>query len=626
LRPCAGRPTTLPNAAVQRGNLISPGDVLNIDMPRRRSQDAPHPASERGPARRSRRRRVEQEPAEGAPPAEAAPTITAEVVLWPILIGLALALRLASLDRLPLTVSESARAFSAWLVSEGNVPAGWPGDMSAALTSYLFRIFGSGETVARIVPAVSGSALVVSFWLAGRYVGRGVALLACALIALSPLAVYTSRSAFGLALGGFLSMVMVLSLLAYLEQRRQLPVLILAGAFGLALASDPIATSTAIALATFVAVEAAWRGKGAVSDAIATFRSTPDHWFPAVIALAAALLAGVAQFGTDIDRFTLPGLRQWADMFALPRDDLPWHYQLSVLFGYEWPLFLAGAAACLVVAYRWFRRSQVPPLVQRLLLVWATVALIVVAFATRRDSGQLLLLLLPLSLLAATLIEELLSRVDWDVLKRWWPAVVLALALTAYALLQLSRWAREGSLISEGDKALLILALIGAAAIVAGGFYYLGRNGLALALPFAAALAVPFLIHSSLSLAFSDGAEFAADPRLTSRIEPFRAEALRLADDRAASVTLDPQLSDALGWPLRNSGVLIGDPPAGSLFVTPADREAPSGLEPLAGPWQVAEGWVPDDLDPLPAWRWFAYRRPYGNLSTVDVEILAPTQ
>jgi hypothetical protein len=515
-------------------------------------------------------------------------------------------------------VSESARAFSAWLVSEGNVPDGWPGDASAVLTSHLFRIFGSGETVARVVPAISGSVLVASFWLSGRYVGRGVALLAGGLVALSPVAVYTSRSAFGFALGGLL--------LAYLGRRRTFSIVVLSAAFGLALASDPIATSTAIALTVFVAIEAAWRRDGAVSEAIATFRSSRDHWQPAALALAATLLLGIGQFGTDIDRLALPGVRQWMDVFALPRDGLPWHYQLSLLLGYEWPLLLAGAAGYLVVAHRWLRSPPSPSLVNRLLLTWATVTLIVVAFASRRDSGQILSLLLPFSLLAATLIEELLSRVDWDLLRRRWPAVALALALMSYALLQLSRWSREGVNISDDEKVYLVMALIGATAIVAGGFYYLGRNGLALALPIAAALAIPFLIHSSLSLGFGEGIEFAADARLTSRIEPFRVEIVRVADEQGVPVTVDPQLRGALGWHLRHSRVMFGDPPAGSPFVVAVGVEAPPGLQPLGDPWRLAEGWAPSDLDPLPAWRWFAYRQPYGNLSVVDVQILTSTQ
>lgn len=555
-----------------------------------------------------------------------ATAISLEGVLWTALIGFALALRFASLDHLPFTTTESARAFSAWLVSEGTVSDGWTGDITAALTALLFRIFGSGEGLARFVPAVGGSALVVSFWFARRYVGHGSALLAAALIAISPLAVHTSRSAFGFALGGLLSMVMVLALLTYLDKQRPLPIIVLAAGFGLALASDPIATSTAIALVVFVAIESAWRRNGTVSNAIDTFRSSRDHWRPAAVALAVTLFLGVVQFGTDIDRLSLSGLRQWLDMFDLPRDGLPWHYQLDLLFGYEWPLLLAGAAGYALLAYRWFSTASPLSLTQRLLLAWATVSLIVVAFATRRESGQIVLLLLPLSLLAATFVESLVSKLDWHLLARWWPAVALSLGLTAYALVQLSRWARQGGHIEGSEKALLVLALIGAAAILALGFYYLGRNGMTLALPIAAGLALPFLVHSSVSSAFGDGVEFAAAPRFTPRVEQFRATVNLEAGQRELPVVVDPRLRDALGWPLRNSVVAFEDPPAGSMLITAVGREPASGFEPLGSPWKLAEGWAPGNFHLLPTWRWLAYRQPYGNLSTIDVQILIPAQ
>src|SRR3989304_7885560 len=99
--------------------------------------------------------------------------VSVEAVLWAALIGFALALPPASLDRLPFTTADSARAFNAWLVSQGSVPDGWTGDLTSALTSHLFRIFGSGDTIARLTPALSGSALVVSFWFARRHFGRG---------------------------------------------------------------------------------------------------------------------------------------------------------------------------------------------------------------------------------------------------------------------------------------------------------------------------------------------------------------------------------------------------------------------------------------------------------------------
>lgn len=581
------------------------------------SGSAVQPAAEpAAPARATARRRA----------GSGAITISLEPVLWAALIGFALALRFASLDKLPFTTDESARAFNAWLVSQGNVPEGWSGDLPAALTSYLFRIFGSGETVARIVPAVGGSALVASLWFARRYFGRGSVLLAATLLTLSPLAVHVSRSASGFALGGLLSMVMVLSLLTYLERPRPLPVAVLAASAGLGLGSDPIATSTVVAMAAFLAIEASWRRGGAVSSAIATFRRTADHWQPAAMALAFTLLLGVIQVGTDIDRLSLAGVRQWADMYALPRDGLPRLYQLSLLVGYEWPLLLGGGVAYVVAVHRWITGSRAPSLAQRLLLAWATVALFVIAFATQRESGQILLLLLPLSLLAASLIEEVVSSVDWGLIKRWWPAIGLALALLAYALLQTSRWAQEGSQISGTERALLVQALIATAAILAGGFYYWGRNGLVLALPVGTALALPFLIHSSLSLGFGDGAEFAVHRRFTPRIEQFSVAVAQESAARGSFVAIENPLEEALAWHLRGSLVMLEDAPPGSLVVAEAGRQAPPGYAALGGPWRLAEGWVPRNFDLLPAWRWLAEREAYGNLSSMEVQVLAPTE
>jgi predicted membrane-bound mannosyltransferase len=561
---------------------------------------------------------------EPGPEAAVVVRISLDGVLWLALIVLAVALRFFSLDRLPFSEAESARAFAAWAVSEGSVPDGWPGDVTAALTSHLFRIFGSSETVTRIIPAIAGSALVASFWFAGRYVGRGVALLAGALIALSPLAVYTSRSASGFALGSLLSMVMVLSLLAYVERPRQLPAVILFAAFGLALGSDPIAISTAVALIAFVTVEAAWRPGGDVGEAVAAFRSTRDHWRPAALALAVTLALDVAQFGTGIDRLSLAGLRQWAGMFDLPRDGLPWHYQLSLLLAYEWPLLLAGAAGYLLLIDRW-RRSRGLSLVQRLLAVWATVAIVTVTFATRRESGQLLLLLLPFSLIAAPLVQEVASRTEWSILKRWWPAVALFLALAAYVFLQLSRWSRGGPF-PDSEKSYTVLALLAGVAVVLAGIYFLQRNRPSFTLPIVAALALPFLVHSSLSLGLRDGAEFAADSRGTTGVAPFRAAVAQAAAETGKAATVDPSLHDPLAWHLRDVAVAFGDPTEGSPIVTAAGGEPPAGYEPLGAPWRISESWVLDDFDPLPTWRWFVYRKGYGTLSTMDVQILVPAQ
>ena len=101
-------------------------------------------------------------------------------------------------------------------------------------------------------------------------------------------------------------MVMVLSLLAYLEKPRPLPIVILAAASGLSLASGPIATSTLFALVAFLALEATWRRDGAVSSGIATFRGTRDHWQLAALALALRLVTTAGDLLTALLGHSLP--------------------------------------------------------------------------------------------------------------------------------------------------------------------------------------------------------------------------------------------------------------------------------------------------------------------------------
>lgn len=589
-------------------------------------------------AKRARNRAATVEGAPASSAAASAPRdsagaigISLDAIIWVALIGFAALLRTVDLESVPMGVPESARAFDAWLVSEGSIPDGWSGDATSALTSHLFRVFGDSESVARIIPALAGSALVASFWWASRYFGRGAALLAGLFVALSPLTVLASRSLAGFALGGLLSMVMALSLLAYVERPRTLPAVALAGAFGLAVGSDAVATSTAIALAAFVAFEWAWRRdadarSGAVNDAITAFRSAREHWQPAALALAATLLLAIAQFGTDVDRLSLPGLQQWVDVFGLPKDGLPWHYQLTLLVAYELPLLIAGAAGYAALIDRWAAGGRALSLAQRLLLIWATVSIIVVIFATQRESGQIVALILPFSFLAAMLVEELVSSADWSLLRRWWPAAALAAALIAYVALQMSRWAHETLHISGTEKTYLVMALLGATAIVGAGFYYLGRNGLVLALPLAAVLALSFSVHSSLSVAFDGGAEFATPDTTAAGLEPLRSEIRRRAGDSGLTVAIEPRLRDILGWSFRQEPVTFGDPAEGSRIVLLAGSQPPSGFESTGGPFRVAERWVPGEIDPIPTWRWFVYRERYGNLSTTEVQVLTPAQ
>lgn len=551
-------------------------------------------------------------------------TVRVDFLLWLGLIAAAAALRLARLDALPLTLDESARAFDALLVSQNNVPASWSGDLASALTSYLFRLFGDSEFVARAVPAVAGSLMVAAVWLCGRGMGRVGALVAGALLAFSPLALLLSRSAVPFSLGALLAVGMTAALFSYLREPRALTAFLFAVAFGLALSTDAVATTAAIAVVAFLFLEPVLSEGGTVARAWGVFRRSPSHWLSVALVLAAALELGLTHFGTSIDRLGLAGLTQWGEMFALPRDSREPEYQILVLLAYDWPVLLAGGIGAVVFVQRLIKRraAALTPF-QRFVLLWAALATLVVALTTQREAGQLLILMLPLALLGGALADDLFPALDWSVLRRWWPAVVVVLALLAYAALVTTQWSDAG--ISRLERFYLVLAVGGAATLLLISYSLLARHVAVIGVTVVGVLAFAFLAHTDLGLTRNDqAAEFAVDIRTADRIEQFREMVGELVDSRAGPVLIDPGLWQPLAWYLRDLPVTFAPPgeEAGAVVVH-AGQEV-EGFTPLGEGWRLGEGWYPVKLDPLPLWRWLVYRESFGNLDGVDAQILVP--
>jgi len=564
-------------------------------------------------------------PGPDAPSPDIAVTVSAEAVAWFVVIALAAVLRFAALDRLPFTLGEAERALEAVRVADGSAPLGWSGDLAAALTAHLFRLSGEGELAARAAPAVAGTLLVAALLLARPLIGRLGALVAAALVAASPLFILVSRSALPFSAGALVAAVMVVSLFLYLRRPAPLPAFLFAVAFALAPLTDAVAVSAAVAVVAYLALEGVlFRGR-AVRDAVRAFVRSPSHWLPAVIVLAAAVQLGLTHFGTTTAGPGLPGLEQWLDMFDWPRDGREPEYQALLLFAYDWPLLLAGcaglvwlAACCVGAGLR-----GVSPF-QRFLLLWLGSAAAMTALAAQREAGQLLMLLLPLSLLAGTWAEDALSALGWSVLRRWWPLVAGPLALIAYAALVLTRWSAPGD-VEWGERAGLVLALGAAAAVLAGAHALMSRRAWPLVLTVSGFVVAAFLAHSSLAVSLEDGVEPAADERLQPRAEQFAQTLEMLGLERGGDIVVDEALAGPLAWPLRDSTAVFRPGAEGaSAFVTFADR-SPAGFSPLGGTWRLVEGWYPRDIDPLLLWRWLVYRRPYGNLHSIEVRIFVPT-
>jgi len=559
-----------------------------------------------------------------APAAAPALSISLEVVVWLAVIGLAAALRLARLEHLPLTIDESVRSFAAWQTSQGDIPANWPGDMTSSLTAHLFSLFGSSDLLARLLPALAGSALIALFWPLSRYVG-GAALAAAGLLAFSPLLVHVSRSALPYSVGAFLSLTMILSLFAYLRTQRPLHLFVLILSLGLALGSDPVSTSTALILVAFLVYEIVWRRNQDVLNAMSVIRQNPALLISSLLFLLGTLELSVTRFGTSADRLSLPGLRQWVDMFTLPRDDLPWHFHPGILVSYEALLLLLGGSAYLWLLSRWIAsRGKDVSLFQRFLFFWASGAALIIAITTHREAGQLVLLLLPLAFLAGSWLERIATEADASSLRRAALYLAPVLALAVYIALVLCQWARAGAVGSAGDRIEVIFALAGAIALIWITWNTLGRQAAAGSLALALVLLAILAIHGSTSVMYGRGSEFLAAERVDPSVFQLQQRLAAIEAETPGPIAVHESFLPALGWYLRDvKGVVFAPQPAEDVvaIVAQPGESVPSGYR-QQGAWPIAEGWLPHSIDPLNWWRWLVYRQPWGDLSSTEADLL----
>jgi len=523
------------------------------------------------------------------------------------------------------TISEATRSADALSVSNGQTPETWVGDFSAALISYLFEIFPESQALARLPSAIGGSLLVAVLWFARPFAGRNGAIVAAALIAISPLFVLSSRSAEPLALGATVAVLAALSLLAYLRDPGPAPLFSLALFAGLATLTDAVAVSGVLALAIFVGFEGLVAKSKQTANAWKSFRGSPLQWTIVAIIAVATIQLGLTHFGTTTDRLGLPGITLWSDLFVTPRDSRAPEYHMALLLGYDWFVLLAGVTGLAVLATRVRRRGlqSLTPL-ERLLLVWIALSTATIAFTTQREAGQLLILLLPLALLGGVLAERVLRTLDWSAASQRWAIPAAALLFVAGAALITTEWAADNA--STFEKILLgVFATIALTLVIVPIFVRTRDGAIALVSVFVI-LSVTFATHSALAVAFEGGTEFAQDEVLLQRQEPFVETLAALSEERGGPVVVDASLQEELGWALRDTTYTFGGSlDEASIFVGLAG-EAPDGFGPVADEWLIAEGWYPQEIrKPLPMWDWMMFRTPYGDTTTTTVQIYVPT-
>jgi hypothetical protein len=357
-------------------------------------------------------------------PKEGQPSLSLEVLLYGLVVLLAVWLRFARLDLYPLTDREAEHALAASTTTDllSESPA------HQTITRLAFTFIGESESSARWAAALAGVALVLTPVLLRRQIGRGPAFLGALLLAISPILWSVSRMADGTALA-----VLGITAAIFLLVNGRIE---WSGAFlGLALVSGPAAFTGLASVGAGAGIYLLLRS----SRRRAAAGTTLDSPFPSTIAWRRGLATGgiVALFvatGAGFFPDSLPGffegLGRWVNGW-FQGSGIAFVTLLLMLLAYEPLVSVAGSIG--VVG-----RLRKANALETFFASWAVGSLLVILLYRGRQPADMVWTVLPLTLLAALVVSELLERISRS--ENAWLALGFTgaiMALMAFAYLQL---------------------------------------------------------------------------------------------------------------------------------------------------------------------------------------------
>jgi uncharacterized protein (TIGR03663 family) len=392
---------------------------------------------------------------------ESAPWLTVERLGYLIAGLLAAALRFAQLGLRPLNEAEAVQALAALRFAEGTLQSAPAGTVPGLFTGNVlaFTLLGTGDAVARWLPALAGVILVLLPYGLRHRLGRGGALAASFLLALSPSALYFSRNLDGAIVVAACGLALVVGLVNVIDRRRPGYLYLAAGALGLGVSAGPGIYTVLLIVVAFVLLLYLRERRGEQGDG-GTVPAVWAEWKDERGLLARAGGVLLATFGLAAMTFMLQPsgvghaadlLGDWAKSFLPESGGQPAIYPLLLLLRYELVIVVFG----LIEIGRWLatRRSRAEDAMEAqpsfpltaLLVFWAVAALLVIVVSGHRPAGNVLLVVVPLALLAGKGVERAWRWIPWP---RLWLEIgmitLAALGLIIFLYLQIAAYVEMG--------------------------------------------------------------------------------------------------------------------------------------------------------------------------------------
>lgn len=541
------------------------------------------------------------------------PWLTFEVAFYGVILAVAAALRVGGLGLRVMDVPEAWQAWQAWQLVHGQAVTGDYSPLLLSGQALLFFLLGGGDVVARLLPAVVGSAMVLLPALLRSRLGRVGALVSALALAVSPTQVFVARYGNGAAMLVAGTMGALTFGLAYEEERRTAFLYAAAVAGACALIADPRAVGVLIALAIVWVVS--YRGDTGFSSVGA------EVWKRVGLTFGATLLLGASAL-----TFNLSGLGTWADFVVAWGRHLrpvvngqPWYYPLAALLMYE-PLSLTfGLIGGVDVALRRERTS---------LLAWMALLLLLLAMLSGgRDAGDVALFCAPLTMLAGRAFDNLAA--SWRKAAHLRDDALLSLGFLvacSYSALTAAFYAYALYYVPQESATFLwlwVTSLVAIAMLVSGGVIW---RGLEFTWRVGGATMAVILLAASFSGATSLNFRHVNNPRelhVLSTSDGGVRDMLKVMDDMsfhywrspvAMPVTVEADLGPVLRWYLRDRERVtfvdeVTSYVATPLVITSGDNPDPPLSEVYKGQDFVMRTWwnhtMLVDNDQL---RWWFYR------------------
>jgi uncharacterized protein (TIGR03663 family) len=546
---------------------------------------------------------------------------------------------------------EAQQGLVAWRLYQGGAPgAALYSPLMASLHTLTFFLFQDSEFTIRLASALLGVALVLLPLTLWRQLGRPVVLFTSALLAISPITLYLSRTVNGEIAVAVGALMIVSGFFNWLTDGRRSWLYLLAGGLALLLVAGPMAYMIIVIfglliLLKWVAFKAAWQqGRRHLSSppsqtdplaeedgqdvpAIAEEISLGLYLRPVIIFFLALLFLLATAFTFNLSGFgvTTNLFMEWLRRFGNePHPDAGFN-AVFLLTIYEPLLVIAGLVG---LAYALLSRN----LLQQSLAGWFIATMLLDLVIAGRPNGSVILVLTPLAFLAALALAEL-----WEGLQEEgsWSneGIILAagLVIVVFGYIGLTGWLTRpcGTEDTFCQLAWLqaVAALLLLIVIVAFFWFTTGNAGMALRGLALTGLGVGLVFLLSnvwrlnygplMNLAYQPLAGLPASTELVQLQETLSRESLVRAQDRGLlDVTLVDIQHPALVWQLRNFQNLVSvsslaEASPTNALITPAtiNEGLQLGEAYLGQDFTVNAIWSPVGLPAKELISWLIYRK-----------------